>query len=134
MSQPAVTVALDLLPGEFAVVRLAPDVALPAWACEGAFWSLTRTRDEVSVVCLAAQVPAGERSAAGWRLLRFEGPFPFSAIGILASVAAPLAQAEISLMALSTFDTDYLLVQADRLEAAQAALLAAGHRVRRADA
>jgi uncharacterized protein len=129
-----VSVALDLLPREYAVVRLAPGGGPPAWACDGAFWSVTRTRDEVSVVCLAAQVPAGERCEPGWRLFRFEGPFPFSAIGILASVAGPLARAEISLMALSTFDTDYLLVQADRLEATQAALEAAGHRVRRAEA
>ena len=95
------------------------------------FSSVTRTADELSIMCPAAQVPAGVKHEAGWRLLKFSGPFDFGVVGILASVAAPLAAAGISSLAVATFATDYLLVKADRLDAAEQALTAAGHTIRR---
>lgn len=121
---------LQLIPGEFAVCRLPATAPVPAWAGSAVFSSITRTADELSIMCPAGQVPAGVKHEAGWRLLKFAGPFDFGVVGILASVAAPLAAAAISALAVATFDTDYLLVKTDRLEAAVLALTAAGHTVR----
>ena len=116
-----------ILSGEWAVVRLAPDAPIPSWAqAPAAFQSVTRTPAELSIVAPAAQVPAGIRTERGWALLRLQGPFAFDQTGILASIAAPLADAGISLFALSTFDTDYLLVKAVQLPEALAALRGAG--------
>jgi hypothetical protein len=121
---------LTVLPGAFAIVRLAADTPLPRWAARGEFFSVTRTSDEVSVVCLADQVPSGIASETGWRAVKVTGPFALSEIGVLAAVAAPLAEAKVSLFAISTFDTDYLLVSEKQLNAAIAALKGAGHRIR----
>ena len=123
--------SLQLIPGKFAVCRLPASQPVPAWAGSSVFSSVTHTADELSVICPAAQVPAGVKHEAGWRLLKFAGPFDFGAVGILASVAAPLAAAAISSLAVATFDTDYLLVKADRLDAVEQVLTAAGHTVRR---
>jgi hypothetical protein len=120
---------LTMLPGSFAIVRLAADAPLPRWATQGAFFSVTRTSDEVSVVCLADQVPSGVTAETGWRALKVKGPFALSEIGVLAALAAPLAAAKVSLFAISTFDTDYLLVSDGQLHAAIAALKGAGYRV-----
>ena len=122
---------LQLIAGEFAVCRLAPSTPLPAWADSTIFSSITRTADELSIVCPAAHVPAGIKTEAGWRLLKFIGPFDFGVTGILASVAGPLSDAGVSQLALATFDTDYVLVKAARLEDAIRTLEAAGHAVRR---
>jgi hypothetical protein len=120
-------IQLTLLPDEYAVCRLPPDAPLPSWATVAPLFSATRTWDEFSVVCAAHQVPAGVKSEAGWRALRFHGPFAFTQTGILASVVAPLASAGISVFALSTFDTDYVLLPGAKLAAAIAELRAAGH-------
>jgi uncharacterized protein len=120
---------LTVLPGFFAIVRLAADAPLPPWATAGGFFSVTRTGDELSVICLANQVPSGLRAEAGWRALKVHGPFAFSEIGVLAALATPLAHAKVSVLATSTFDTDYLLVSDKKLDAATAALRATGHRV-----
>jgi hypothetical protein len=122
---------LQLIPGEFAVCRLAPGEPIPAWADSTVFSSVTRTADELSILCPAAQIPAGLKTESGWSLLKFAGPFDFGAVGILSSVTAPLAQAGISLLALGTFDTDYVLVKTARLEEALRTLEAAGHMVKR---
>jgi hypothetical protein len=119
---------LTLLPDRFAVSRLAADAPIPGWATQGAFFSVTRTRDELSVVCELSRVPAGVQSQPGWRVFKVHGPFVLSEIGAL---AAPLAAAKISLFAVSTFDTDYLLVASETLLAAIAALEHAGHAVNR---
>lgn len=122
---------LDLLPGACAICRLDPAAELPFWALgPGPIVSLTRTREELSVVCAADAVPPGTRAEGGWRVLKVRGPLAFSLTGILAALAAPLARAEVSLFAVSTFDTDYLLVPQGQQEAALAALRAAGHTVR----
>lgn len=120
---------IQLLAGEFAVCRLAPGAPVPAWAESTVFSSVTRNADELSVLCPAPQVPATVKSEGGWRLLKLKGPFDFGAVGILASVLAPLAEARISSLAVATFDTDYLLVKADTLDATRNALEAAGHTV-----
>ena len=82
------------------------------------------------MVCPEENVPAAVRHQAGWRALAVRGPLAFELTGVLASLASPLAEAGVPIFALSTFDTDYLLVPGERLEAALAALEAAGHRLR----
>lgn len=121
---------LQLLPGEFAVARLAADAPVPAWAESPVFSAVTRTADELSILCPAVQVPTGVTHERGWALLKFQGPFAFTLTGILASVLTPLAAAKIGILATSTFDTDYLFVKQENLAAAIRALEAAGHAVR----
>jgi hypothetical protein len=122
-------VELTLLRQELAVCRLDPDSELPEWARKGPFFSLTRTPDEWSVVCSQEIVPEGIRREGGWRAFRLQGPIDFSAVGILASLTAPLARSGISLFALSTFDTDYVLVKEVDVKKATLALREEGHRI-----
>lgn len=119
---------LTLLDGRYAIGSLPPDSPVPAWAVAAPFASITRTADELSIVCREEDVPPSTRAEGGWRLLRVEGPFPLQGtIGVLAGLAGTLAQAGVSIFAVSTFDTDYILVPATQLETACAALCAAGH-------
>src|SRR5215467_11616580 len=94
---------LTLLPGRFAVCRLAADAAIPAWASTGSFLSITRTAEELSLVVDEPAVPANVQCERGFRALKLEGPFPFAMTGVLASVLDPLAAAEVSIFAVSTF-------------------------------
>jgi len=121
---------LHLVAGEFAVVRLPASEPVPVWAGSAVFSSITRTAGELSLICPAGQVPEDVRRESGWRLVKFVEPFDFGAVGVLASVAEPLARAGISLLAVGTFDTDYVLIKAGRLAAALQVLAAAGHTVR----
>lgn len=118
---------LSLLPDTLAVCRLPAGTGLPAWATAGAFYAVTRTADELSVVCPQQQVPAGVTCQPGWRCLQVAGPLDFALTGVLASLAQPLAAAGISIFACSTYDTDYLLVRDEALDAALTALRSAGH-------
>jgi hypothetical protein len=119
---------LEILPGRYAVCRLAPDEAVPSWAWSGQLASVTRTDAELSIICAELAVPATiERAERGWRVLRVVGPLDFNAVGVMAGLAAPLARAGISILALATFDTDYLLVREPDLDRALTALRAAGH-------
>ena len=120
---------LKKLDGRVAVCRLDPSFGIPGWATGAAFFSATRTPDELSVVCPEESVPAGVRSEAGWRVLMLEGPFEFSEVGVLASVATPLAEAGVSILALSTYDTDYVLVKEEGMDLAASALGERGHQV-----
>lgn len=125
--------SLSLLPGRLAVCRLPPGSEIPAPPAQSAdtgFWSVTRTADELSLVLPEAERHPDWLAETGWRALRVDGTLDFALTGILASLAAPLAAVEVSLFALSTFDTDYLLVRERDLERATAALQAAGHTVR----
>lgn len=114
-------------PGEYAVCQLDADEPLPAWLPTAPFWTVTRAGDELSVICSAEAVPAYSSHESGWRLLRMVGPFPFDLTGILESVLTPLAAADVGILAISTFNTDYVLVKLTRLAVAVAALRAAGH-------
>ena len=113
---------LTTTPETLTICRLAPGADLPAWAMAGPFWSITRTPDELSIVVTKGCVPAGIRAEGTWRALKIAGPIPLSAVGVLASIAEPLARSGINLFAISTFDTDYILVASDRLEDARRAL------------
>jgi hypothetical protein len=117
---------LELLAGTLAVCRLDPGAPLPAWAA-GSFVSLTRTDTELSIVCSAESVPAGVQAEGGWRALRVRGPLGFGLTGVLASLASPLASSGVSIFVVSTYDTDYLLVQDRDLDRARHALVRAGH-------
>lgn len=114
--------------GSFAILRLPADADVPAWAWP-AFSSVTRTIDELSIVALESRLPAGIHAEGGWRVLEVAGPLEFSQVGVLASLTSPLAAAGISIFALSTFDTDYLMVRDTDLDKAVEALAAAGHRL-----
>ncbi len=120
---------LTLIPEPFAVCRLAPDAPVPPLPLGASLVSLTLTPDELSLVTPEDAAPAGARIELGWRALRVAGPLDFSLTGVLSSLAAPLAQAGIAIFAISTYDTDYLLVRAATLDAALATLRAAGHTV-----
>ena len=113
----------------FAVCRLERDAPLPGWATASCFFSITRTSDELSVVCPQENVPEGVRCERGWRCLRVAGTIPLSVVGVLAALTAPLAEAGVGVFVVSTFDTDYLFVKEAEFSAAIAALREAGHSV-----
>lgn len=122
------TFRFELWPEPLAIVRLAPDFSVPSWV-GGGFTSVTRTPTELSIVCAEACVPAGVTQERGRVALGIVGTIPMSTIGILAALCRTLAAAEVPVFALSTFDTDWLLVPRERLAAACSALRAAGHAV-----
>lgn len=113
--------------GPYAVVKLAPNAAIPDWATKGEFASVTRTADELSVVCLAADLPGDVAPPHRWTCLKLEGPFPFSLTGVLLSFIEPLSGNDIPIFAISTYDTDYVLIQEEFVERAMGALHKAGH-------
>jgi hypothetical protein len=103
---------------------------VPAWATGSShFLTVSRTTDELSITTLEATVPADLRCERGYRAFRVRGPLPLDLIGILASIADPLAEAGLSIFAISTYETDYVLVKGHDLEAAVRALRRAGHQV-----
>lgn len=118
--------ALDDL---YAVVRLEPDAAFPRWVLDGSFWSVTRSDAELSVVCREDDVPPDASAERGWCAFEVAGPLDFSLTGVVASLVTPLADEEIPLFVLSTFETDYLLVRERDLHRSVEALTAAGHSV-----
>ena len=123
------SLALSVLPAPLAIVRLDPAAPVPGWAWFGELCVVSRSADELSVLCSAAAVPPDAQAERGWRALKVEGPLDFSLTGVLASLAAPLADERISIFALSTYDTDYVLVRDEDLAGACEALRAAGHTV-----
>lgn len=120
--------SLKVHAGLYAICRLGAGSPAPAWA-RGEFVSVTSTPNEVSVICGADFVPPAIKAERDWRLIEVIGPFPFSAVGVLASLTEPLATAGISLLAVGTFDTDYVLVKAASLPRTIETLALAGHRV-----
>jgi uncharacterized protein len=119
-----VKLTLRLLNGELAILRLPPDAMTPSWLTfsVGPLLSVTRTAHELSIVCPSEIVPASVMCEAGWRAFTVEGKLEFSAVGVLASILNPLAEAGISILSISTFDTDYVLVRTVILDSAKAAL------------
>jgi hypothetical protein len=99
------------LPGSYAIMRLAPDAPVPDWSIRGDFLSITRTAEELSIVCPADILPSEVHSSHHWICLKLEGPFPFSQTGVLLSFIEPLSEKDIPIFAISTYDTDYVLIQ-----------------------
>jgi hypothetical protein len=119
---------LAILPDALAVCRLSPSADIPQWALQNkTLLSITYTSDELSLVCLQAMVPGGVQYGGSWRAIKVQGPLDFSLTGILVALAAPLAAAHIPIFALSTFDTDYLLLQEEYLSQAKTVLEQNGH-------
>jgi hypothetical protein len=118
----------SLLPGNFAICRLAADAAIPSWALRPAkFSSVCRTAEELSIVCAEEFVPPEIKAERGWACFKLKGPIPFFETGVLASFIQPLSENAIPIFAISTFDTDYVLIKEEFTERAAAVLRVAGH-------
>ena len=122
--------ALSWLEGDFTIHRLEPDAALPAALLAEATCWIARTAEELSIVCPAALDIDGSQRSEGWSCLKVAGPLDHGLTGILAGIAATLAAAEVPIFALSTFDTDYVLVPTEQLQVAATALQGAGSPLR----
>ena len=120
MTQKKLTIRL--LKDSYAVCRLAKDDKPPVWINDSEFYSVTKTADELSVVCLQKGIPNDIKCEKDWRILKVEGPLDFSLIGILSSISTILAQQRISIFAVSTYDTDYILVKDADIDSAVKAL------------
>ena len=122
MSNPKLT--LSILPGKMAICRLEHNAGIPHWLDLNSnnFFSICHTTDELSIVCNENIVPDHIKYEKSWNVFKVEGPLDFSLTGILASLTKPLAQEGISIFAISTFDTDYILVKEDKFEEAKKAL------------
>jgi hypothetical protein len=127
-------VKFRVIPGPYAIVRLTSDAVVPDWATKGEFTSITRTADEVSIVCPARSLPSGVSSPQGWICLKLDGPFPFSLTGVLLSFIEPLSTNQIPIFAISTFDTDYVLIQMEFADRALDVLHESGHKILGPDA
>ena len=118
----------ELLSGNYAICRTEPNNPVPEWV-HGEFVSLTRTGNELSIVCLGRNVPDDVQHESGWRCLRVAGKLDFSLFGVIAQITSVLADANVSTFVISTFDTDYLLVREGDLDGATAVLVEAGHSI-----
>ena len=116
---------IEVLSDDYVVCQLDPAEGVPQWP-QGEFVSVTRTADEVSIVCCAKGIPAGVRCERGWRCLRMSGKLDFGLLGVLARITTLLSDAQVSVLAISTFDTDYFLVRKGDLECAVSALAGGG--------
>jgi len=121
--------ALTVLEERLSICRLDAGAKVPTSAIKASFFSVTRTQDELSVVCPEEDVPDGVSRERGWRALKLEGPLDLSMVGVLSSVAAPLTGAGTSIFAVSTFDTDHVLVRETQLDLAVGTLRENRHRV-----
>jgi uncharacterized protein len=115
------------LPALYAIVRRSPDEPVPGWATRGELTSITRTSEELSIVCPIDNLPGDVDPGPRWTCLKLEGPFPFLQTGVLLSFIEPLSSNGIPIFAISTYDTDYVLIQQEFAGAALTALQAAGH-------
>ena len=117
---------LRVLDHTYCVCRLNAEDTIPTWINKEHFWSITRTQDELSLVCQDHPEAQNLKSERGWKIMRVEGTLDFSLTGVLASILTPLAENKISIFALSTYDTDYILVKEEKLTTALEALAQAG--------
>jgi len=118
---------LSMLDEELSIAQISADSELPRWALESDFFAITRTDGELSIVCKSIHVPGEVKSDTGWRAIRLHGPFEFSLTGILSGLLNPLAAEKISIFAISTYSTDYVLVKSAQVESAVAVLKADGY-------
>ena len=121
------SITLEQASGEYAVSRLDAAAPIPAWADGAGFVSISRSRQELSIVCAAARVPPGTVSEKEWSCWRFVGPFAFGATGIVLSVVRPLSLGGLGVFVVSTYDGDHLLLKTQHLPAAVRLLNDAGH-------
>jgi hypothetical protein len=124
-----IKLTIALLDDSFVICRLSPDATIPDPSTINQFYSITRTSEELSVVCTKENAPVHAKYDYGWRCFKVKGPLDFSLIGIIVSIATCLAKSGVSIFTISTFDTDYFLVKDEKLEVAIQALTEAGHTV-----
>jgi len=122
-------VKLSRYPETLAVVRLGPGAEVPSWAESSSLFSITVTATETSIVCAARSVPKKSVHQRPFTAFEVEGPLDFALTGVLSQLLAPLADAEISVFTLSTFDTDWILVPGDKADAAAEEWRRSGHEV-----
>ena len=118
---------LRILDGQFSIHRLSIDSVIPPEVYESDFFSIVKASDEISIVCDSSILLTAEKSNHGWICLKFIGPLDFSLTGVLSGISKVLAKANISIFALSTYNTDYILVEAINITDAEQALMAAGY-------
>jgi|GraSoiStandDraft_54_1057290.scaffolds.fasta_scaffold626731_2 hypothetical protein len=119
--------------GSFAVCQLSPVAPVPDWVTQEPFVSITRTADELSIVCRQGSIPDEVKADKGWICFKLEGPFPFSQTGVLLSFIQPLSESEVPIFAISTFNTDYVLIKQEFAGIALDALREAGHKIENTD-
>ena len=107
---------MKLLKDKYGVCRFDKNEQVPSWALKGDFYSITKTEDELSVVCLEENINGNIKYEDNWRVLKIEGPLDFSLVGILAKISGLMADNSISIFAISTYDTDYILIKNDKIE------------------
>jgi len=115
--------SMKLLKEKYGVCRLDKNELLPEWAQKSDFFSITRTSDELSIVCSQKDIPSDIKFEGDWKILKIEGPLDFSLVGILSSISTILAQNGISIFVISTYDTDYILVKNDDMDSALESLI-----------
>ncbi|MDQ6432667.1 ACT domain-containing protein [Mesorhizobium sp. LHD-90] len=120
-------IRLKALSGTYAIARLDAADRIPDWADCGGFVSISRTEDELSIVCLQEHIPNGVRNDENWSCFKFEGPFAFDETGVVLSVIAPLSTNGIGIFVVSTFDGDHILIKADDVLRSLDLLEQAGH-------
>lgn len=120
---------LTLLAETFTIHRLAPDAVVPPSGLDSPFFAITRTDEELSLVLPASVEIESDRSDPGWACFKVEGPLEFGLVGVLAGISSALADAGVPIFAVSTFDTDYILVKREQVQAAQDALSSAGYQI-----
>jgi hypothetical protein len=111
---------LSIMPEKLGICHLDKNTPIPSWALEGdSFISIGKTRDELSVICPQDKIPGGVLFEKDWRAFKVQGPLGFVATGIVSSLSAPLAKAGISIMYISTYETDHVLVEEKNLAKAK---------------
>ncbi|CUH97386.1 hypothetical protein P22_3514 [Propionispora sp. 2/2-37] len=120
---------MDVLPDKIGICKLDVNQEIPLWALQGEFFSITKTTEELSIVCSEENIPGAVLCERGWRALKLKGPFPFDLVGIVAQVSAAVARAGVGIFVISTYDTDYILVKAKDLDSAVEALRNDGHSI-----
>lgn len=113
---------LILLKTKIGICHFERNSSFPEWVTSADFYSVTKTPDELSVICSQSAIPAGVLGERNWRVFKVEGPLGFSLTGIVSALSTPLAKAKISILYLSTYETDYLFVEEKNLERSKAIL------------
>lgn len=124
-----IMLSLTLLDQTFTIHRLEPDAEIPGAAWRSPFFAIARTADELSMVLPDSVEIGSDTSENGWACFKVGGPLEFGLVGVLAGISSALARARVAIFALSTFDTDYVLVKREQVEAAKEALVAAGYNI-----
>lgn len=114
---------LSVLPEKLAICHFGKNAPIPEWAQKGcSFFSLTKTHDELSITCSQEKIPKNVRAEKDWRAFKLEGPLNMYSVGVIATLSKPLAKAGISIFNISTYETDYVLVEEKNLEKAKKVL------------